>query len=287
MDNIRKSFIVVAVLTFLYGLYYWGIPSVINIEQRIDFVEQKIKESSGYNIAIEKPYLKMGLTPAIWLMAEDFSLLNDDNSNALNLKHAAVKINLLPLIFGKVQIGNFSADKITVNFVYTKNSELRLGQYLLPKLSDPKMTLSKAYFRIGNYEIYLKDLKQNKQIFLDGSYFNLDEFKRNKRIKLSTFANLWVDKKNSQIMADVDIKLPINKITEDQFKINGRIVDLNLGDFSVYVQAVTNNKIQSLSGIINLLTETTTKSDKHKNIFAILTVDNLKIMKAELARSIN
>lgn len=286
MDNIRKSFIVVAVLTFLYGLYYWGIPSVINIEQRIDFVEQKIKESSGYNIAIEKPYLKMGLTPAIWLMAEDFSLLNDDNSNALNLKHAAVKINLLPLIFGKVQIGNFSADKITVNFVYTKDSELRLGQYLLPKLSDPKMTLSKAYFRIGNYEIYLKDLKQNKQIFLDGSYFNLDEFKRNKRIKLSTFANLWVDKKNSQIMADVDIKLPINKITEDQFKINGRIVDLNLGDFSVYVQAVTNNKIQSLSGIINLLTETTTKSDKHKNIFAILTVDNLKIMKAELARSI-
>ena len=142
----------------------------------------------------------MGHTPAIWFMAEDISLINDDGTNALNLKHSAVKIHLLPLLAGKIHIGNFSADSIDANLLYTKNSELKLGQYLLKMPSKSNMTLTKAYIRLGNYKIRLDDLKQNKKIFLDGSYLTVEEFKNNKKIKLSTFANLYVDKKASDII---------------------------------------------------------------------------------------
>ena len=286
MDKIRKSLIIITVLTFFYGLYYWGIPALINIESRMSVIERKLQEKTGYKLSVTDPYIKMGHTPAIWFMAEDISLINDDGTNALNLQHSAVKIHLLPLLSGKIHIGNFSSDKIEANLFYTKNSELKLGQYVLKMPSKSNMTLTKAFIRLGNYKINLKDLKQNKTILLDGSYLTVDEFKNNKKIKLSTFANLYVDNKASDIMADVDIKLPLNKISEDQFKVKGRITNLNLADFSEYAKAISNNKIEALSGIINFIADTNSKPDKHKNIFAQLSVDNLGIIQKENARSI-
>ena len=286
MDKIRKSLIIITVLTFFYGLYYWGIPALINIEGRMPVIEKKLQEKTGYKLSVADPYIKMGHTPAIWFMAEDISLINDDGTNALNLQHSAVKIHLLPLLAGKIHIGNFSSDKIEANLFYTKNSELKLGQYVLKMPSKSNMTLTKAFIRLGNYKINLKDLKQNKTILLDGSYLTVDEFKNNKKIKLSTFANLYVDKKASELMVDVDIKLPLNKISEDQFKIKGRITNLNLADFSEYAKAISNNKIEALSGIINFIADTNSKPDKHKNIFTQLSVDNLGIIQKENARSI-
>ena len=286
MDKIRKSLIIITVLTFFYGLYYWGIPALINIESRMPVIERKLQEKTGYKLSVADPYIKMGHTPAIWFMAEDISFINDDGTNALNLQHSAVKIHLLPLLAGKIHIGNFSSDKIEANLFYTKNSELKLGQYVLKMPSKSNMTLTKAFIRLGNYKINLKDLKQNKTILLDGSYLTVDEFKNNKKIKLSTFANLYVDKKASELMVDVDIKLPLNKISEDQFKIKGRITNLNLADFSEYAKAISNNKIEALSGIINFIADTNSKPDKHKNIFTQLSVDNLGIIQKENARSI-
>lgn len=157
MDNVRKSLIFITVLTFFYGLYYWGIPSLINIEKRMPFIQEKIQKQTGYKISVQKPYVKMGHTPAIWFMAENISLLNYDDTEALNLKHSAVKIHLLPLLAGKIHIGNFSSDNIKANLFYTKNSELMLGQYVLKKFPQSHMKLTKAYFRIGNYEVKLDD----------------------------------------------------------------------------------------------------------------------------------
>jgi len=140
MNGIRKFLIAAAVITLFYGLYYWGIPSVINIDKRIGFIEQKIFQHTGYKVAIKNPYIKMGHIPAIWFMADNISVLNDDNSKAVNLEHSAIKIYLLPLLAGKIQIGNFSSDKIDVNLVYTKDSRLLLGQYPILKLPKSKMT---------------------------------------------------------------------------------------------------------------------------------------------------
>lgn len=286
MDNIRKSFIIITVLTILYGIYYWGVPALINIDKRMPNIEGEVYKKTGYKISVKDPYIKMGHLPSVWIMAENISLLNDDGSKALNLEHSALKIYLLPLIAGKIHIGNFSSDKIDINLFYTKDSKLKLGQYLIGQMPESNMSLSKAYFRMGDYKVKLNDQKQNKNILLDGNYLTIDEFQNDKRIKLSTFAKLFVDKKASEIMADVDVKLPINKISEDQFKVNGRITNLNLADFSEYARAIPESKIESLSGIINMITETTSKPDKHKNVFAKITIDNLGILQKEKAKSI-
>lgn len=277
MDKRKKIFILI--VTCLYCVYYWVIPGIIN--KNIPKIKQKIQQTTGINIVLEKPYVKMGHLPAVWFMSENFAILNENNSKALNLEHMAVKINLIPLIFGKIQIGNFSSDKIEINIIRSPKGELKLGQYLLPKTKNFPMTLSKAYFRLGNYIINLDDQKLNKKFSIYGTYLTLDEFKNDKKIKFSTYANLFVDKKRSDIMADVDIKLPLNKITENQFKINGRISNLNLADFSDYVKISSNNKIENLSGNLDLIASTHIDLNNTKKIFSILTVNNLNISQAQ------
>ena len=281
-----KYTIIVSILTLLYAFYYWGIPSIVNIKKNIDFIEQRIEQKTGYRINIEQPKIKMGLTPSVWFMAEDFKLLNSDDTPAASLEHAAIEINLLPLIFGKLQIGDLSANSIEANFIYTKDDKIQLGQYPLNVLPKTRMNLSKAYVRINKYDIGLKDLKQNKNIILKGNYLSLDEFKKNKTLKMSTFAQLYVNKKISEIMLDIDVKLPINHITENQLKINGHVANIDLSDFSEYAKTLTNGYLENLSGKINLLTDTT--NDKtHKKIFSKLTINNLGIIFKEKNKSIS
>ena len=282
---VRKPLIVLSVLTLLYGGYYWGIPAAVNIKHNISYVEKRILNDAGVRVKISDPKIKMGLTPAVWLMAENTSVLNGDNSSALSLEHTAVKINFLPLIFGKIHIGNFSADSINANFVYTKEGELKLGEYSLPQVQSTGLKLNKAYMRIGNYKINLKDYKQNKNLTLDGEYL-VNEFKNNKNIKLATNATLYVNKKSSEIMADIDVKLPINKISKDQFRVNGRISNFDLGDFSEYARALPDSKIDSLSGHVDLIAGTEDKDNNDKSIFARLVLDKPHIMYKDKDRSI-
>ena len=282
---VRKPLIILSVLTLLYGGYYWGIPAAVNIKHNISYVERKVLNDAGVRIKITDPKIKMGLTPAIWLMAENTSILNGDNTSALSLDHTAVKINILPLIFGKIHIGNFSADSINANFIYTKEGELKLGEYTLPQVQNTGFKLNKAYMRIGNYKINIKDYKQNKNVTLDGEYL-VNEFKNNKRIKLATNAILYVNKKSSEIMADIDVKLPLNKISKDQFKVNGRISNLDLGDFSEYAKALPESKIDSLSGHVDIIAGTDEKENNDKSIFAQISLNKPHIMYKDKDRSI-
>lgn len=281
----NKYTIVVGIFTLLYAFYYWGIPSIVNINKNITHVEQKIEQKTGCKIKIEQPKIKMGLTPSVWFMAENVSLLNSNETNAANINHTAIEINLLPLIFGKVHIGDFSANSIEANFLYTKDNKLQLGEYPLKALPKTKMNLSKAFVRINKYDIALTDLKQNKNIKLKGSYLSLDKFEKNKTLKMSTFAQLFVDKKISEIMIDIDVKLPINHITENQLKINGHISNIDLSDFSAYIRTLTEGELERLSGKINMLVDTTNDKN-HKKIFSKITIDNLGIMFKEKNKSI-
>lgn len=285
MLNVRKSLIIFIIITAIYGLYYKGIPALLNLDKHCDFIEAKIKEETGFNVEFEKPYFKTGLRPSIWLMAENINIQDNDNNDLIKLKHSAIKIKLLPLLTKNIEIANFSSDYVGINLTYTSDGKLKFGQYELSKLPKSNMNLSKAFFRISDYDIKLQDFKQNKTIFLDGNYLVLDEFKKNKHLKLSTDAKLFVDQKSSQIMADIDVDLPINKITEDQFKINGHITDLDLADFSDYAAAFSDGKINRLSGKINMYAETLTEQ-KHKTITSKILVQNLGIMQKDITKSI-
>ncbi len=286
MGRNLKLLITIFSLTVLYGAYYWGIPALINLPARAGYIEQAVFKETGYKISIDNPKLKMGYTPSIWLKADNFSVLNKDNSKALELENPYINIKLLPLIFKNIDVKHFSASDITANLVFSKNSELLLGDYKLSEKINSPFKVKHAGINLENYSISLDDKLQSKKLLLNGDYLVIKDFSNDKHIDLSTSAKLQTGKKTSYLKADIDMKLPLNKISDDQFELSGHLVNLDLSDFSVYAKAFSKNNINSLSGLVNFTANTVITEDKHKQIKTALYINDFGIYKKDLSTSV-
>lgn len=287
MGRNLKLLITIFSLTVLYGTYYWGIPAVINLPSRTDLIEQTVLKETGYKVSLTNPSLKMGLLPAVWIKADNFAVLNDDNSKALNIHNPYISVKLLPLIFKNIDIKHLSADSVNANLIFTKDSKLMLGQYLLTEPPKSPLKLKHAAVKIGDYNVNLDDKLQNKKIILDGKYLNINNFVDNKHVDLSTIAELTAGNKKAYINTDIDLKLPLNRISDDQLEVSGHVVNLDLSDFSQYAKAFSKDEIKSLSGIVNITANTALTADNHKQIKTKLIVKNLGIFKEDFASSIH
>ena len=288
MGRNLKILITLFSMTALYGGYYWGIPAFVNLPAKVNFIEQTVLEQSGYKITLENPTLKMGIIPAIQIKADNFAILNDDNSKALDVKNPYINIRLLPLIFKEIDIHNFSAKNIETNLIFDTDSKLKLGQYIIDFRQDKMpLKLTHAKIHLDSYSINLYDKIQSKKITMDGKYLTINNFENNKHFDFSTIAEIQTGKKKSFIKSDIDLKLPLNKIDDNQCDISGHIVNLDLSDFSIYAKSLSKDKIKALSGIINLTAQTTELPSGHKSIKTNLYLDNLGIFQDIEAKSIH
>lgn len=281
-----KYLLTLFLLTALYGVYYWGVPAFINLPKRVDFIEKTVFEKSGYKIDVSNPSLKMGLIPSVWLKADSLNILNNDNSKALGIEQPCINIRLLPLIFKNLDIKYFSAYNITANFVFDKDAKFKLGQYPLEIQSEQPIKLKHASVNLDSYNINLDDKVQSKKIRLDGKYLNIKDFLNNKHLNLSTIADLHTGSKKTLIKTDLNLKLPVNKISDNQFDIYGHIINLDLSDFSIYAKSLSKDKIKSLSGLINFTAKTDITADGHKQIKTNLYINNPAIFTDDIATSI-
>lgn len=280
-----KVIISISALIALYGVYYWGIPAVINRPAFENFLEQKIQNTSGYKIDFTNPKFKMGLLPSIWLKADGVSVIDSNNKTPLTIGKSAIELQILPLLLKKVNISTFNAYESNAKFTYDKKGNLKLGDYILKLNTDSNTALNKMKVHLDKYYITVNDEMQGKTIILDGEYFNLDEFEKDKKINFSTKSKLIVDKKPSSIYADIDLKLPLTHLDEDQVLLNADIKDLDLSTFKIYAKAISKNRYSDLKGILNFTAKTEISKNQHKNISMELMLDNFGLMKKDLAGS--
>ncbi len=269
----------------IYGGYYFGLPFILNKPKVESYIENKIFQNSGYKVDLLNPAFKTGIIPSIIIKADSFSILNKDDSKALEITKPYAKIRLLPLILRNIEVRNFNADKLSADLFFDKNSQFRLGDYLLVRNDKKIVTLTKASLYIKDYVVNLKDELQDKKLKLEGNELLVEDYTKDQRISLTTSSKLYTGAKLSEIDADIDVGLPIKKISEDKAKLNINIKNLDLSDFTVYAKSLSNNKIKSLSGKINAITVTKIR-DGHKNITGSLSVDKLGIMQKDKASSI-
>lgn len=285
--GIKQKFLISAfIITFLYGSYYWGIPAIVDLPSKKDFIESKIKNDFGYNVSLNNPNLKMGILPSIMLKADSVSILNDDNSEAFAIESPAVNIKLLPLLIKHLNITRFNADSFKMNLSLDKASKLKLGQYVIPEVKDKDFKVRVNGVNIQDYTINFNDELRKKDFTYSGNYFNLDEFIENKHIKFSADSMLTVNSKSSKFSISIDSKLPFNKIDENQLYVHADISDFDLSNFSEYAAYFSKGEIKSVSGVINLKTDTKETEDAHKNILTNLTIDNLAVMNKDIAKSV-
>lgn len=287
MNKKWKIATILGIMALTCGAYTWGIPALVNIQSHKAQIEQTVLEKYGYRVDIGNPKFSMGFFPSVWIMSDNISLLNDDNSKALSIDNPRLKLKLFPLLKKKIDITELSATREDAYFIFTKNSEFLIGQYPLKSNNKTsEFTLAKMNMNLGEYNIHLNDKKNSKNVSLNGEYFNQGKYIEHKQLKFSTKSVLTVDNKSTDIIADVDVVLPITSITEDSFKISASVKDFDLSSISDYISYATGGKLSSLSGILNFVADT--KDDKlgHKNISTVFTAENLAIIGKDRASSI-
>ena len=282
MRGSLKSLILAGCLTFLYGIYYWGIPAIVNLPARVDLIKSAAR-AEGYNIELKNPELKMGLRPAVIIKADYFALLNDDNSKALEIERPYLKAAILPFIFKKAVIRDFEAENINAQIIYDKT--LKLGQYPINMEQKQPVKLQYAKAKLNGYSIHMSDLNNGKKVDLCGQYLTLENFNPDKELEMSTIADIKTETHNSKISVDIKTKLPLNKISGDNLNLEGQIVNLNLDDFTPYAKVISKDKIQALSGVVNSTARTMTNG-KQKNIHLYSEIRDLNVQERESAANI-
>lgn len=281
-----KAVTLTGILALACTAYTWGIPAVVNIKAHKNFIEQKIFENTGYITDLGNPNISMGAFPSVWLESDNISILNDDKTKALSVDNPRLKINLFPLIMKRIVISKISADKEDIYFILNKNNEFLLGQYPLKNNPDNKFTVTKADWNLGEYNIYLDDKQRKEKVKLEGEHFQNGKYVKNKNIKFDTKGKFYVGDNFTPYNVDISINLPINRFSEDKFKIIANIENFDLSSISNYVKIISNGKITSLKGKINFIADTKTDKYSHKNIYTTLTSENLEIKGKDDAQTI-
>lgn len=283
----RKSAITLTLIccSVLYGTYLFGIPRVAGTKKFENFVERKIAQQTGYKVDFVNPKIKSGILPAVIFQADELAVLNDDNSKALEVINPNVRISILPLLLKKLCIRKSGADSAVAYFVYNENHQFMLGQYPLELSNKQPITLTRLVTDIHQYLVVLDDKVQNKTIKLSGQKFKVNKYKKDKLISLNTDAILNTGNNKASLKADIELRLPVNKISEDKIKLNINLKNLRLEDFSEYAKTLSKGKITDLRGVINL-TSKTEEIAGHKNIKSELSLDNFAVMLKDKVASI-
>lgn len=281
-----KVLISILIFVLLYAAYYWGVPFVVDIQHRTPVIQSIVKKEMGFDIALKNPDLKMGLIPAVWISADSFNII-DEKHPPLSVVNPKLKIRLLPLLLGKIQLAYFSCDKINAKLKIDKSYRFYIGDYLIIKNSNSKISFEGSQMDVGGYRVDLKDELQNKHILLEGDYFNLEKYDSKNGVKFSTNSKLKVNDRYSVLNADVDFKLPFKKgFDTNEIVFDGMLTNLNLADFSPYIKKISNGKIQQLSGILNIQADTQHLNLRTSRIISQMVLDNIAIIMKNKPESI-
>lgn len=261
----QKILITILSFVLLYSVYFWGIPSILNVKKNINIVENLVENASGVKIKITNPKLKMGLLPSVWFKADRFSILNKDNSEALFVKNPNLEVSLLKFLVGKCHVTYFSADDVEATFLYKKDLKLYLGDYIIPKTNESLLDINHIKLNLQNYKITVFDNTTNQKSIVSGDYLTVRKFINNKHLSMASDIDVLVNNNKSVINFDVDLKLPLEKnLSKNTQYLNATITNLDLSSFSKYLSYFTNNQYRDLKGILNFEAHTGVSKEKEK-----------------------
>lgn len=281
-----KLLLYILFFVLLYATYYWGIPAVLNIQNRIPQMQNIVEKTLGVQVEIKSPKIKMGLSPSIWFEASSFAVV-DDKPKPLTSENLKIKINLLPLLIGKFHIAYFSCDKIDTYIKIDKNYRLYIGSHLFIKESNPIISIEDSQMDINKYTIHIKDELQNKNILINGDYFNLEKYNSKEHIKFSTNSKIKINKQVSIINLETDFKLPFKKgFDTHKIMFDGSVTNLNLADFSPYIRKFSQNKFMHTTGILNIQATTKAVNRRTSKIKMLAALENFSMQAKDKDSSI-
>ncbi|MGN0017409.1 MAG: AsmA-like C-terminal region-containing protein [Candidatus Gastranaerophilaceae bacterium] len=276
MKKRLKVLIGIFITVCVYALYYWGLPAILNMPNVCPLITQYIQKEYGLNLKLSNLKIKMGLTPTLWIKADNIKLLNDNLSTAFSVDKPIIEISLPPLILGKVHLNYFSSTNLFADINFDKELNFSLGQFLIIKNSNSVININDSKLLAENFLINLTDKSKNKKVLLRGNFFNINRFNQKKYINADADLNILTDSNNAHFNCSIDSKLPFNKHLDDYPpEISAAITNLDLSEFSDIVTTLSKNKIKNIEGLINFDFHSAQEISKQKQYFANLIIKNI------------
>ncbi len=270
--------LVVFCVAILYAIYYFALPLIFNLNKLNPYICNYIKHEYGYNIVMTNPSLKMSYSPAFWLKADNFEILNDDKSKALVIQKPVIKISIFPLLIGRVYVKYFSSEKIFADFYCDNKLRLSLGQYILLKRSDSIINFDNIRTYNNKFYLILNDkFKKNKTV-ISGQFFNINKYSRNKYLKASTVFSIMSEHQTSNVNLSLDTKLPfIPNLSKKAPKLSFSVTNLLLSEFSNYINYFSNGDITDITGLVNLEVHSGIEKNHKTDYFSNFVLDNFSV----------
>lgn len=272
-----KVLISIFCFTAVYAFYYFALPRLIDLNKINPFITNYIKKEYNYTVKIDNPSFKTALSPAIWLKADNFSVLNDDGSAALSVEKPLLKVSLFPLIVGKVGVKYFESDSIFADLHCDNSFRISLGQYLLLKSSNFIVDINGSTVHIGKFAVNFTSDEDKKKIVFLGNFFDIDKYIENRVLQVSSDLLIKTFNKESRVSFNVNTKLPFNK-NLDNFppELAMSITNLELSEFKSFIKNISKGDISDISGLINLDIHSDKKIFDQKQYISNLIIENIK-----------
>lgn len=281
-----KLLLLILSFVLLYATYYWGIPAFVDIGHKIPVIQKFAKERFGAEIELKNPKLKMGLTPSIWLEA-DYLGITEKKYSPLSTVNPKIKVQLIPLLWGKVNVAYFSCDDMKADLKIDKNYRIYIGNIPFVKSSNPIFSIEDSSMEIGKYQLDVNDEIQNQKIDFDGEYLEILDYNSKKHIGLSTNSRIKIGNQVSTVDASVDLKLPLKKgFNTNEIVFDGSIANFNLAYLSPYVKKMSKNKVQKLTGILDMDARTKDVNIRTSQIFSQIVLHNFSVLTGNKATSV-
>ena len=256
--NIRtiKIFIIALISLFLMieGIYLFVFSGVVNSFLKSDRVKNIVDQETGLVLSYKSAQVKTYPNFSIRLLVDDVALKTSDTKTVFSAKNFDTTVLTIPLLFKKISVLGLKTENLMLILSRNSDGNIYIGNYLvnIPKIESESFDFNLNGIKIRDAVLVLQDKVTGKVL---NSKVNSADFyyKKNKIVGLILSADFFVnEKKKSDIFVNFSSKLPLQKGLADSLSVcEGRIDNLDLSDFDVYISPFFEDKLVSASGILN------------------------------------
>ena len=206
---LKISAIVIGVIFILLYAAFLISPFFINkvIAKYNDDIKNIIEESTGMTVFLRD--LRVVTTPKLTagVKVGRFELYLKNEDPLLSTEDFEAKLSLLPLILKRIELDKISLENTKLKLSVKKDGHFLIEDYINESISktqeDPKVSnelpfglklsnhLPNIYLKKFNIEFY--DISSDKKYYLDGSYLDVTDFILDKKVKLDTAGEIFLD----------------------------------------------------------------------------------------------
>lgn len=237
----KKSKITLIVLAALIGLIYAAylflVPALVDPNNFKPEIKKAVKEAAGLDFSAKNIELNTYFDLSAGVTLENAKIKNSENDPLLTVGKARIRIPLLPLIFKKIEIAEFSIDKPEIFLTRLKNgkynvesiiektapqSEKPVSEKLDKTPAQPSSPVFEPVFKdldilISDYSVKLTDktVPQTRHFTLKGNALKIEDFNPEKYAKLVAKGAFFVENR-PVINYDIALATDIPVVREEK-----------------------------------------------------------------------